>query len=139
VEDAKLTKLTAELKAVEDEYWRVQGEQDGGWQAVIGPFRISQVLNSMSWFRMILTVSAASFIVGAALTFVDPAKELGIALVVGAIFAGVSFLGQAWTLQVQAERAKSDRLFGKDEVRELRDLLKSRQRILAEIETLGDG
>lgn len=55
-----------------------------------------------------------------------------------AIFAGVSFLGQVWTLQAQAERALSDRLYGELELQELRDLLKSRQSILAEIETLAN-
>jgi hypothetical protein len=68
-----------------------------------------------------------------ALALVRGTKELGVALVVGSIFALASFLGQVWTLQVQAERELKDHLWGAEKRRNPRRLIRE----YAELAALG--
>jgi hypothetical protein len=65
--------------------------------------------------------------------------ELGTALVVGAIFAIGSFVGQWWALQIERERSLHDAVFGEEEADHLRRLQRRRDKIIAQIERISPG
>ncbi|MFI5895597.1 hypothetical protein ACIA5D_36435 [Actinoplanes sp. NPDC051513] len=132
MDQADKDKLEKELADVENELWTA-ADMHSTWTANVGPVRVTRVLTSMSWFRMILTVSGAAFLAGIPLTLVDKTQELGVALVVGAIFAGVSFLSQVWTVQTQREEANYDKLFGDEDRQKIRRLLDARKRLRKEL------
>jgi hypothetical protein len=89
-------------------------------------------MTSRNWFLLLVSVCIAAFASGAVLALTKGTKELGVALVVGSIFAISSFLGQVWTVQVQDERRLEAELWGADQRRYLQELLQERDRLFDE-------
>jgi hypothetical protein len=109
---ARLREIEREL----DEAW----ERESTWRLHVGPVRVTRVMTSRSWFLVLVGVCVAAFGSGVVFTLTEDTKELGVALVVGSIFALSSFLGQVWTVQVQKEGR-------------LRELLRARGRLVDEL------
>jgi hypothetical protein len=78
----------------------------------------------------------ATLSAGSLLTFFDSTKELGIALVVGAIFAGGSFVAQMWTVQ-QAKEKDVMALLRHGERQRIEALVRRHNQLEAELQSLG--
>ena len=73
---------------------------------------------------------------GVVLALIEPTAELGVALVVGSIFAGGSFVSQVWVLQVEREFHLDNETFGADQVRRFKALLRKHDRLAGQVEWL---
>jgi hypothetical protein len=79
----------------------------------------------------------ACFGVGAGLIFITgPTRELGLAMVVGSIFAFGSFVGQFWAVAIERNREVFREVMGNQEKAELKSLAVRREEILAQITQL---
>lgn len=100
----EIATLTDELnhirQALAREYEVVAG---GRWGIQLGRLAVSGKFHSQRIARFYITICLATFAIGAALTIFTKATELGSAMIVGAVFAGATFVAQWWTVQVQNE------------------------------------
>ena len=81
-----------------------------GWHFAAGPVYLRGAFSSMRLARYFVAFHVLVGVVGGALIFSDgPARELGMALVVGALFAFGAFVSQLWAVQVQHERGDANR------------------------------
>ena len=75
-----------------------------GWQFRMGPVRLSGYFNSMRFARYFVGFHVVIALVGAGLIFFGGSpRDLGMAMVVGALFGFGAFLAQVWTVQVEKE------------------------------------
>jgi hypothetical protein len=137
--NGELDQLVAELQDVNGEFWTAFGSHTMSWQLVIGRFRIHRILGSGDWALMYLGFCLVCLSAGAVLTFVEGAKELGIALVVGAVFAFGSLATQAWAIQMQKEQDADSQTFGRERQRYFQGLLKRRDLLIERIEKTSPG
>ena len=80
-----------------------------GWQFAAGPVYVRGAFSSMRLARYFIVFHLLVWVVGGVLILTDgPARELGMALVVGALFGFGAFVSQVWTLQVQKERGDAN-------------------------------
>jgi hypothetical protein len=92
------------------------------WNLALGPVRISRHLNSMSVAWLVVGFNLVLATVGAFMIFApDPLRSLGIALVVGALFAIGAFIAQVWAAQVAREYILCEEEI-REKVREIREL-----------------
>ncbi|MEU2699527.1 hypothetical protein [Micromonospora aurantiaca (nom. illeg.)] len=124
--------IAARLHEVEQELHEAW-EREATWQLHVGPIRVIRVMTSRSWFLVLVSVCVVTFGSGVAFTFGKDTKELGVALVVGSIFALASFIGQVWTVQVQQERQLDEGLWGSEQRRYLRGLFREREKLAEQI------
>ncbi|WP_203743854.1 hypothetical protein [Actinoplanes cyaneus] len=132
------SEVVADLREVErqlNEAWK----DISTWQVHIGPVKVNKVMTSRSWFLVLVSVCVFAFAAGVALTLIKETKELGIALVVGSIFAAASFLGQVWTVQVQKEHQVSGDLWGAEQRRHLQRLIEAREKLVDERDAASGG
>jgi len=129
VDELRESKSTDRLQEIEHELaeaWAAEAE----WQLYVGPVRLRRTMSSRSWFLLLVVLCATSFASGAVLTLMGDTKELGVALVVGAVFATASFLGQVWTVQVQEERKLLMDLRGRERRERFQRILQERQQLI---------
>ncbi|TCC40990.1 hypothetical protein [Kribbella speibonae] len=75
-----------------------------GWQFRMGPVRLRGYFNSMRFARYFVGFHIVVGLAGAALIFFGGSpRDLGMAMVVGALFGFGAFLAQVWTMQVEKE------------------------------------
>jgi hypothetical protein len=100
-----------EIATLTDEMDRIKQALDheyeaavrGRWTLQLGRLAVSGEFRSQRIARFYIAICLATFAAGAALTIFTKATELGSAMIVGAIFAGATFVAQWWTVQVQHE------------------------------------
>ncbi|GAB3512506.1 hypothetical protein [Phytohabitans suffuscus] len=74
------------------------------WQIRIGPVRLARRVWSMHFFFTFTLFHIGAGVVGGVFIFMrEPFRSLGIAIVVGALFAFGSFLTQVWAQSVEKE------------------------------------
>ncbi|WP_129665904.1 hypothetical protein [Phytoactinopolyspora endophytica] len=107
----------SELDKLQTEFDRLMANAQT-WQLWWGPFRIRARLGSQ---RLAAIFTAFHFVVvvtGSMLLIADAQGELGLALVIGGLFAFGAFLAQVWALQCTKEMT----LFADDFRNQLSDL-----------------
>ena len=106
----------AELRRVEDQLWTVYGRTvPDDWAFGIGPVKIRRGIRSMRATQVYVLFNAVAFAAGAVLILTGgAAQDLGIAIVVGALFAFGSFVAQFWGILVQREYEHRKAVFGSD-------------------------
>lgn len=139
VPEADLPTLVAKLDELNAEFVNAYYARRGHWRFYVGPLRLTAKLNSLGIAHIYALFCALCFIAGAVLAVFSTTKELGVALVVGAIFAGSSFVSQWWTVQVAKETEDHREVYGPEEVRRLRELLHQREQLAARIERIRPG
>jgi hypothetical protein len=97
----KAQALREQLEAVYEKFNRTVGQPSDTWQF----WRFKARMPSQRITAVFVGFCVATFLAGAIMTFFGPTKELGIAIVVGSIFTGGSFMIQYWAVQVTSERA----------------------------------
>lgn len=132
--DDELDRLVDEFDAVEEEFWEAANKATSGWQLKIGPLYAKRHIGSQAIARIFIAFCLTCFVAGAALALTPSTRELGVAMVVGAIFAGGSFIIQLWGVQIQQEKAFAEKLFEEEKKRYFRSLMKRRDRLAAQIE-----
>jgi hypothetical protein len=107
----ELAAAIAEFKAADAEFQRVWSGVVG-WQFHIpGRGRVTANLGTDLIFKVYVLFLALTFVAGVVLAATHVGTELGVALVVGSIFAGGAFLAQMWVVQYERE-TKADEIFG---------------------------
>jgi hypothetical protein len=119
--DASSPHPNVEIHEVEAELDELVRRLQGYWSYRLGPLRVAAPLRSTHIFTVFIAFCLAAFIAGVVLTLTG-VNELGVALTVGAIFAGGSFTAQLWTVQATKE-IELDRLLSRGDVRRLHQLL----------------
>jgi hypothetical protein len=129
--DEEKVRLHQELQETEDSFWREMSHAASGWQLIAGPVRIRAVVRSETITLVYVAFNAACFIAGTIFIFAGGVlANLGIAIVVGAIFAFGSFVAQFWAVAVQNEREVRDRVFVDDWTTEMKRLAEKRTQLI---------
>ncbi|MDQ7911476.1 hypothetical protein RB614_44025 [Phytohabitans sp. ZYX-F-186] len=134
-----LARLVADLDALDAEFVNAYHGRMGGWRLRLGPVHLRGRFGSQGIARIYALFCASCFVTGGVLAVFSATKELGVAVVVGAIFAGGSFVGQWWTVQMGEEMEADREVYGPEEVRRLREMLRRRERLAARIERVEPG
>ena len=100
----------ARLKELYSRYHAVVHVPRSYWGARYGPVRLQARMSSLRIAQVFITFCALTFGVGAAFTFLDGTRELGIAMVVGAMFTAGSVIVQYWALRTAVEISADERL-----------------------------
>lgn len=117
-----------ELEQLDARMWQVAHAR--GWQIKLGPLWIRRRIGSQVSAKLYVATNGVLLVAGAVLIFAEgAAADLGIAIVVGAIFAMGSFLGMVWSLTVEKERQSLDLLYG-DEIRDQLEKLRAQRNAL---------
>lgn len=107
-------RFVAELSNVTPR-WGYFTKRHGRIITILGPYNANQVAGI---YRGLL---GAFFVAGVVLSVVGPpARELGVGLVVGSLFAFGAWISQAWALSRQEEFALYDKLLGELHQRDLK-------------------
>ena len=138
-EQPQLEAALNELRDLDGEFEATYGQHVAGWQLRLGPVRLRGRFHSQTIARLYLGFCVACFAIGAALAVNSATKELGVAMVVGAIFAGGSFIVQWWALQMEKERELHSQLQGPNTAKYFKTLTRRRERLVAQIERLRPG
>jgi hypothetical protein len=143
--DASLEDLRKELATAYSDFYRQASYRSGHWgywtrsgRRLVGPYNAAQVAHI---YRLIL---AALFILGVLFSVLSKStSELGIALVVGSLFAFGAWMAQAWALSREEEFRLHETLLGdirNADLRQQAELIREITRQLQELEAnrLGD-
>ena len=109
--NAERDQLRGELKSVNQEFWAKWNRTLGTWAFSFGPLRIQRPVRSQTIIRVYVSFNTICFIAGIILVF--PGGQLaniGIALIVGALFSFGAFVSQFWTVVTQLQQEKFDQL-----------------------------
>jgi hypothetical protein len=132
-----IDRLRLELADVEAQFWAGYSNMTMNWQFVLGPIRIERRTSAMFIAQVFVLFHVLCFSVGATLIFVaGPARELGIAMVVGSIFAFGSFVGQFWAVAYDRGRKIFEEVIGNQDMEQLKELASKREIICEQISQL---
>lgn len=145
--EAEVDRLRRELADTEAAFWKEYVNQAIGhtgffdpaapWRFGLGPIRIRYPASPMFIVQVFVLFHILCFAVGAALIFTTgPTRELGIAMVVGAIFAFGAFVAQFWAVSYERANAIYKEAVGDLETRKLKRLAAKRAEIASQIEHL---
>lgn len=137
--DDEVEKMERELGRVDELLWSHYEELRGSWTFRLGPISMTSNFRSTAITKVYMMFIVLCAMVGGVLTFVESTKELGIALLAGAILAFGSFASQFWAIAVQRDRAFQDTLLTRVKHRELEALWKRRDALGERIEKLRGG
>lgn len=109
-QDAELNALTQRLEQLRQDFHQQLVEPHQYWQLHYGPVRIRRKLSSRTVTSAFLSFWLITLVAGVTTLFFAPTQDLGIALVVAAVFTAGSFLVQMWTAQIEVEHSLYSRL-----------------------------
>jgi hypothetical protein len=132
-----LDDLVRQLEHARRELWESADKTTGRWTLWLGPIRVRRSFYSGHIALFFLAFCALTILGGGVLALIEPTKELGIALVVGGIFAFGSSIVQVWAVQMQRE-SEGD-VTKEKEVARLRALSNRVERLAAEVEARDPG
>jgi len=135
----ELNQVLGDLREVEAEFWDRYHDLTGNYQFRFGPVYLSYRAWSQTIVRWFVTFSLTCFAGGVVAVSFDPTKELGIALIVGSIFAGGSFIVQVWAHQVQREQDILKLVYEEENRGELQAILQRRRELTGRIDVLRSG
>src|SRR5262249_45203402 len=128
--EAEVDRLRRELSGAEGEFWKEFQRLTTGWQFRFGPIRFRRNVSNLFIAQAFLVFHLLCFVGGIGLIFTTgPTRELGIALVVGSIFAFGSFVAQFWVLVIEEGRSVYKEAVGDLDTRTLKQLAKKREEI----------
>jgi hypothetical protein len=135
--EAEVDRLRRELADTEVAFWKEYGDLARPWRFSLGPIRIRYPASPMFIVQVFVVFHVLFFAVGAALIFTTgPTRELGIAMVVGAVFAFGSFVAQFWVVADARANAVYKEAVGDLETRNLKRLAARREEIASQIDHL---
>lgn len=120
--NSEIDRLHAELIKTRKEINREIGQLSTHWGITVGsfPFYVSTTTSIALLYGAFLV---ACFATGIAFTFLGEAlASLGIALIVGALFAGGAIVAQIWSFAVQEERDLFNEALGAERTKDLQNL-----------------
>jgi hypothetical protein len=121
---------------IESEYDRLYKRMANQWSLSIGPKRLTRNVSSQAIFWLYVSFLAAAALTGTLLIVLNVVLPMGIALLVGSLFAGGSFVSQVWSLTLQSERKAHDSVYG-DMIQEwMRELVFRMGEVAEELEKL---
>jgi len=133
----ELDRLRQELKDTEAEFWKLHWDLAKGWLGIFGPPAIRRPGSPIFIVQLFVLFHIACFAIGARLIFTSgAAKELGIAMVVGSIFAFGSFVGQLVSIAYARTSEITQQITGSKKKKDLQQLADRREAIMTEIEQL---
>jgi len=133
----ELDRLRRELKDTEVEFWKLHWDLAKGWLGVFGPPTIRRPGSPVFIVQVFILFNIACFAIGAWLIFTSrAAHELGIAMVVGSIFAFGSFIGQLVSIAYARTSEITQQITGSKKKKDLQQLADRREAIITEIEHL---
>jgi hypothetical protein len=132
----ELEALEAKLREVYDDFRIKVADPKSFWNLHYGPLHVRARMSSQRITGIFISFCLTAFVTGALATFVSATRELGIALVIGAIFTGGSFLIQYWSSQVDKERDVYGALEGELERELIAGYAKQISHLVARIESI---
>lgn len=130
--DAELERLRREREALLAKCFEYF-ESLRTWQLQVGKFKVSRIVSSQTVAKSFAGWHVTTFTSGVGLTFLSSTRELGIALVVGSLFAIGSFLSQWWSQVLESERYYMQQMELDDDVTRLKEALTRIKTLDAEI------
>lgn len=109
--NAERDQLHGELESVDQEFWAEWNRTLGTWAFSFGPLRIQRPVGSQTIMRVYVSFNTICFVAGIILAF--PGGQLaniGVALIVGALFSFGALVSQFWTVVTQLQQEKFDQL-----------------------------
>ncbi|GAB3248044.1 hypothetical protein [Kineosporia babensis] len=103
--ESDLHSLVQRMEQLRKDFHQQLVEPRQYWQLHYGPVRIRRRLSSRTVTSTFLSFWLLTLAAGLAAIFFDSTQELGIALVVAAVFTAGSFLIQLWTAQIEVEHS----------------------------------
>jgi hypothetical protein len=135
----KRRQLEEKLRAADEAFRQEYVRTASSWHVDFGPIHIPFVIGSQQVAKIYVLFNALCFAAGVAFCFVRGILSgLGIALVVGSLFALGAFVSQFWTAVNTREIEWSDRVYGEASVAGLQRLDKERSELHKQIEGLRD-
>jgi hypothetical protein len=133
----ELDRLRRELKDTEAVLWPSYWDLAKGWLSVFGPPTVRRPASPIFIAQVFVLFHILCFAIGAGLIFTNgPARELGIAMVVGSIFAFGSFVGQLFSIAYGRTNEIAQQITGSQKMDDLKQLAGRREAILGQIEQL---
>ena len=133
----ELNRLRRELKDTEAVLWPSYWDLAKGWLSPFGPPTIRRPASPIFVAQLFVLFHILCFAVGAGLIFTSgPARELGIAMVVGSIFAFGSFVGQLFSVAYGRANEIMQQITGTQKVEELKQLAARREALKRQIDQL---
>lgn len=133
---ARLVELEEALESVVHEMWSLHAPS---WKFALGRRIVIRLpVNSQLVAQLFVLYNLLALVSGILLILLGDglAPELGIALVVGALFSIGAFASAVWVLTVEGERAAVQKSFGVEIREQLEDLRRRRDSLIKEIEIL---
>ena len=133
----ELNLLRRKLKDTEAEFWKLHWDLAKGWLGVFGPPTIRRPGSPIFIVQVFILFHIACFAIGAWLIFTSgAARELGIAMFVGSIFAFGSFVGQLVSIAYARTSEITQQITGSKKKKDLQQLADRREAIMTQIEHL---
>jgi hypothetical protein len=134
----ELDQLRRELKDTEPVLWPSYWDFAKGWLGVFGPPTIRRRASPIFIAQVFVLFHILCFAIGAGLilTSGSSAHELGIAMVVGFIFAFGSFVGQLFAIAYRRTNEIAQQITGSQKMNDLKQLAARREAIMRQIEQL---
>lgn len=132
-----LDQLRRELNDIEAVLWPSYWDLAKGWLSVFGPPTIRRRASPIFIAQVFALFHILCFAIGAGLIFTSgAAHELGIAMVVGSIFAFGAFLGQLFSIAYVHTNEIAQQITGSQKLNDLKQLAGRREAIMGQIEQL---
>lgn len=130
----ELDRLRRELKDIEAVLWPSYWALVKGWLGVFGPPTIRRPFSPIFIVQVYALFNILCFAVGARLIFTTgPTRELGIAMVVGSIFAIGSFVAQLFSIAYGRTNEIAQQITGSQKINDLKQLAGRREAIRRQI------
>ncbi len=134
--DPDLNALVQRLEQLRRDFHEQMVEPRQYWQLHYGPVRIRRRLSSRTVTSTFLSFWLLTMVAGLVAIFFDSTHELGIALVVAAVFTAGSFMIQLWTAQIEVEHSLYSQLSDARQREMLETYAKEMNAISAQIASL---
>ena len=120
--NSEIDELHAELIATRDEIYREMGRLSPHWEMKVGPFPI-YVVSPKAISLLYGAFLAVCFALGIWFTLLNGTlASLGVALIVGTLFAGGAVVAQIWSFSIQGELNLFEQAFGDERTSDLKNL-----------------
>jgi hypothetical protein len=133
--NAELRRLRQELEAANDAFWEEYERVKRVWHFKFGPLRFERAVGSQFITRVYVAFNAICFAVGIVLVVLGGVSgTVGVALIVGSLFAFGSFVAQYWAIVTQEEIDQYNRTGRDVELTKLRHLGVRRAQLIRRLE-----
>ncbi len=136
--EPEVDRLRRELGDIEAAFWKESAKVASDWTfGIFGPLTVRRYTSPMFIAQVFVLFHLLCFSVGAGLIFTTgPTRELGIAMVVGSIFAFGSFVAQFWVISYGRYREVAREAIGDQGMMTLKQLAARRAEMADRIKQL---